>query len=123
MALAWLKEQAIWQIYLVAPHYIPRPKFDIIEPNEVHQADILYLPHDRVGRKTYKYALTLVDVASHYKEAEPLISKDSNKVAAALSRIYKRGPLKWPRLLVRVHGRCVSIIGKSQCIGMPWPGW
>ena len=49
----YLKKQAIWQIYLPAPRRIPRPKFDVSVPNEVHQADLLFLPHDRVGRKTY----------------------------------------------------------------------
>ena len=78
---------------------IARPKFDEDRPNAVHQADSLFLPHDRVGRKTFKYALTVVDVASHCKEAEPMIDKSAAEVAAALSRIYKRGPLKWPRLL------------------------
>ena len=59
VAKDWLKKQAIWQIYLPAPRHIPRPKFDVQVPNEVHQADLLFLPHDRVGRKTYKYALML----------------------------------------------------------------
>ena len=43
-------------------------------PNAVHQADLLFLPYDTVrhdrGRKTYKYALTVVYVASCLKEAE-----------------------------------------------------
>lgn len=102
---AWLKKQAIWQIYLPAPRRIPRPKFDVSVPNEVHQADLLFLPHDKVGRKTYKYALTVVDAASHYKEAEPLATKEAKEVADALSRIYKRSPLKWPRLLQVDPGR------------------
>ena len=72
-------------------------------PNEVHQADLLFLPHDGVGRKTYKYALTVVDVASRYKEAEPLTSKTAAEVADALSLIYKRGPLKWTRLTLDVN--------------------
>ena len=105
VAKDWLKKQAIWQIYLPAPRRIPRPKFDVPTPNEVHQADLLFLPHDRVGQKTYKYALTVVDVASRYKEAEPLTSKTAAEVADALSRIYKRGPLKWPKLLQVDPGR------------------
>jgi hypothetical protein len=105
VAKEWLKKQAIWQIYLPAPHAIPRPKFAISEPNEVHQADLLFLPHDRVKGKTYKYALTLVDVASRYKEAEPLVTKNSLEVAEALSRIYERGPLTWPKLLMVDPGR------------------
>ena len=105
VAKDWLKKQAIWQIYLPAPRHIPRPKFDVRVPNEVHQADLLFLPHDRVRRRTYKYALTIVDVASRYKGAEPLTSKGAAEVADALSRIYKRGPLKWPKLLQVDPGR------------------
>ena len=101
----WLKKQAIWQIYLPAPRHIPRPKFDVAVPNEVHQADLLFLPHDRVRRKTFRYALTVVDVASRYKEAEPLTSKTAAEVADGLTRIYKRSPLRWPKLLQVDPGR------------------
>ena len=106
-AKSWLKKQAMWQIYLPAPRYIPRPTFDVFVPNEVHQADLLFLPHDRLprGHKTYKYALTVVDVASRYKEAEPLASKESAEVATAFSTIYKRSRLKWPKLLQVDPGR------------------
>ena len=102
----WLKKQAIWQIYLPAPKYIPRPKFDVTVPNEVHQADLLFLPHDSPrGRKVFKYALTVVDVASRYKEAQPLSSKESAEVAKAFASIYKRGSLTWPKLLQVDPGR------------------
>ena len=104
-AKEWLKKQAIWQIYLPAPRRVPRPKFDVAVPNEVHQADLLFLPHDRVGRKTFHYALTVVDVASRYKEAEPLTSKTAAEVADGLARIYKRSPLRWPKLLQVDPGR------------------
>ena len=69
VARNWLMKQALWQVYLPAPRYIPTPKFDVPVPNKVHQADLLYLPHDRPprSRKTFKYALTVVDVASRYK--------------------------------------------------------
>ena len=82
-----LKKQAIWQIYLPASRHIPRPKLDIATPNEVHQADLLFLPHDRLprGRKTYKYALTIIDVSSRYNEAKPLATKKAKEVAEALS--------------------------------------
>ncbi len=98
---AWLQKQAMWQIYLPAPRHVPRPRFDVTTPNEVHQADLLFLPHDPPGRgrKLYKYALTIVDVASRYKEAEPLATKESKEVAGALEKIYKRSPLTWPNLL------------------------
>jgi len=98
VARDWLNRQTIWQIYLPAPRHIPPPMFDD-SPNAIHQADLLYLPHDRVDRRTYKFALTVVDVASRHKEAEPLTDKSATEIAAALGRIYKRGPLTWPRLL------------------------
>ena len=33
------------------------------KPNDVHQADIFYLPYDRYEKKVCKYALNIVDVA------------------------------------------------------------
>ena len=42
VAQGWLKKQAIWQIYLPVPRHIPRYKFDVRKPNEVHQADLLF---------------------------------------------------------------------------------
>ena len=124
-AKSWLKKQAIWQIYLPAPSYIPRPTFDVFVfvPNEVHQADLLFLPHDRPlrSRKTYKYALTVVDVASRYKEAEPLTSKESAEVAKAFSTIYKR-VLRWPKLLQVDPGRefmgAVNKLTKSKNVNI-----
>ena len=103
----WLYKQALWQIYLPAPRHIPRPKFDVATPNSVHQADLLILPHDKppLGRKIYKYALTVVDIASRYKEAAPLTSKNSDEVAKAFQAIYKRGPLTWPNMLQVDPGR------------------
>ena len=58
-----------------------------------------------MGRKVYKYALTIVDVASCYKEAEPLTSNASPKVARAFYTIYKRSPLRRPKLLQVDPGR------------------
>ena len=103
----WLYKQAISQIYLPAPRHVPRPKFDVATPNSVHQADLLFLPHDKLprGRKIYKYALTVVDIASRYKEAEPLTSKNSDEVAKAFQAIYMRGSLTWPQLLQVDPGR------------------
>ena len=89
------------------PRRIPRPKFDVPSPNAVHQADLLFLPHDKLprGRKVYKYALTVTDVASRYKEDEPITSKNSDEVAQAFQKIYKRSPLTWPKMLQDDPGR------------------
>ena len=98
VAVDWLSRQAIWQIYLPGPKSIKRGSFDVYGENEVHQADLLYLPHDK-QRRSYKYALTVVDVASRYKGAFPLSTKSSSEVAEAFKKIYRSGPLKWPNLL------------------------
>jgi hypothetical protein len=49
--------------------------------------------------------LTVVDVASRFKAAEPLTSKESSEVSKAFQRIYKRGPLRWPSVLQVDPGR------------------
>ena len=48
--------------------------------------------------------MSLVDVGTRYKEAEPLISKDSKEVAKAFEKIYSRH-LKYPKLLQVDPGR------------------
>jgi len=58
------------------------------------------MPHDK-----HRYALTVVDVAIRYKEAEPLTSKNSDEVAKAFQTIYKRSPLTWPEMLQVDPGR------------------
>ena len=95
----WLFKQAFWQIFLPAPRGVPQPKFDVSTPKSVHQEDLLFLAHDKIlrGRKVYKHALTVVDVASRCKEAEPLTSKNSDEVAQAFLKSYRRSRLKWPR--------------------------
>ena len=84
LARAWLKKQAIWQFDLPSPRHIPRSKFDIATPNEVQQADLSFLPLYRVGKRTYKCALTVVDVASRYKRLSPW-----------LARLRQRSPMAW----------------------------
>ena len=97
----WIYKQAIWQIYLPAPKYIPRHAMggDELRANDSHQADLLFLPHDTINGKTYKYALTVIDVGSRYKEAEPLKTKYSSEVAKAFETIYTRSSLTYPKTI------------------------
>ena len=44
---------------------------------------MLYLPRDKFKKKTYKYALNIVDVASRYKGSYQLATKNSKEVAQA----------------------------------------
>ena len=104
VARDWLERQALWQIYLPPPKYVPRPHWSVDTPNKIHQADLLFLPHDRVGKKTYRYALVVMDVASRYKDAEALTSKESQEVAKAFDRIYSR-KLDWPKTLIVDPGK------------------
>ena len=73
----WLQKQALWQIYLPLPNYIPSPYWVEDKPNYIHQADLLFLPEDM----TYKYALVVVDVALRYVDVESLSKKESNLVS------------------------------------------
>ena len=50
----WLLKQPLYQIYLPAPKYVPRPYASLslfTKPNDIHQADILYLPHDKFKKE------------------------------------------------------------------------
>ena len=100
----WLERQALWQIYLPAPRYIPGPLWRVDMPNKIHQADLLFLPHDTFKKRTYRYVLVVVDIASRYKDAEALTSKESSEVAKAFERIYARR-LGWPEVLMVDPGR------------------
>ena len=72
---SWLAKQALWQVHMPRPKSINRPHFEINIPNQQHQFDLLYMPHNVVYGSTYKYILTGVDVASRYKIARPLRTK------------------------------------------------
>ena len=74
-------------------------------PNDIHQADILYLPHDRYERKTYNYALNIVDAASRYKGFYQLTTKISIEVAQAFQWIYENTLLAYPKTLTIDHGK------------------
>ena len=104
----WLLKQPLYQIYLPAPRYIPRPNasmslFD--KPNDIHQSDLLSLPHDKFKKKTYKYALNIMDVASRYKGSYQLTSKNAKEVAQAFQWIYENTPLTYPKTLIVDDGK------------------
>jgi len=103
----WLEKQAVHQIHMPPPGYIPRASFNsIVIPNECHQADILYMPHDKIGKKNYKYCLCVVHVASRFKVTYPLSEINSSVVAKALNEIYnsQKCPLKWPKVFLSDQG-------------------
>ena len=54
---------------------INHPHYYVAKPNEQHQFDLLYIPHNFFEPNTYKYILTGIDVASSYEVAGPLSNK------------------------------------------------
>ena len=54
---AWLFIQAFFQVFLPRPKRIDYAHFYVTKVNKIHQADLLYLPHDKVYQNTYKYTL------------------------------------------------------------------
>ena len=107
----WLERQAVHQIHKPRPRYIPQASYNkIIHPNEVHQADVLYMPYDKVGNITYPFCLNVIDVASRYKASVPIGAVHvenlegiltSHTIARALKKIYEdvTCSLIWPKLL------------------------
>ena len=75
------------------------------KPNDIHQADILYLQHDRYKKKTYKYALNIMDVASRHKGSCQLATKNSKEVAQVFQWIYGNTPLTYPKTLIIDDGK------------------
>ena len=99
----WLLKQPLYQIYLPSPKYVPRPDASMslfAEPNDIHQSALLSLPHDKFKKKTYKYALNIVDVASQYKGSYQLTTKNSKEVAQTFQWIYENTPFTYPKRLI-----------------------
>ena len=87
----WLMKQPLYQIYLPAPKYIPRPNASMslfAKPNDIHQSDLLSLPH-----------------ASRYKGSYQLTTKNSKEVAQAFQWIYENTPLTYPKTLIVDDGK------------------
>lgn len=68
--------------------------YDVSNPNEEHQCDLLVLPND----SGFRYIFVVIDVASRYRECVPLRFKTSHACKDALQSVYddKDCPLKPP---------------------------
>ena len=93
----WLSRQAFWQVHLPAPKQVDRPHYEVTIPNEMHQFDLLYMPSDSLDGSKYQYILAGIDVASRFKVARPLRTKQACDVAEMIADIYKVGPLTYPQ--------------------------
>ena len=101
-------KQHFYQIYLPAPEYIPIPNASVslfAKPNDIHQGDLLSLPHDKFKKKTYKYALNIMDVVSRYKGSYQLATKNRKEVAQDFQWIYDNTLLTYPKTLIVDDGK------------------
>ena len=88
---SWLAKQALWQVHISPPKETHHPDYDVTKPNEQHQFDLLYMPHNLFEGNTYKYILTEIDVSSRYQVTRPLRTKKSSEVAFVLEATCKKG--------------------------------
>ena len=88
---SWLAKQALWKVHIPPPKKINHPHYDVTKPNEHHQFDLLYIPHNVFEGNTYKYVLPGINVSLKYKITRLLIAKKSSEVAFVLEAIYKNG--------------------------------
>ena len=96
---SWLVKQELWQVHIPPLKEIHHPHYDVTKPNEQHQFDLLYMPHNLFEENTYKYILTGVDVASRYKVARALRTKKLSEFVFVLEAIYKNGGVfKYPNV-------------------------
>ena len=85
---SWLAKQALWQVHIPRPKEIHHPHYDDTKPNQQHQFDLLYMPHNPSS----------IDVASRYRVARPLRTKKPSEFAFMLEAICKKGCVfKYPK--------------------------
>ena len=77
---------------------VDAPHFQILKPNVLQQADILYVPEDKTG---YKFILVIADVNNKKIDAVPIkdLKQEKGEVFEGIKTIYSRRILKMPQTL------------------------
>ena len=75
-----LAKQALWQVHILPPNELHHAHYDVTKPNEQHQFDLFYMPHNLFEGNTYKYILKSIEVASRYKVTWPLGLKNQARL-------------------------------------------
>ena len=70
-----LAKQVFWQVHIPPPNGINHPHYDVTNPNEQHQFDLLYFPNNIFEGNKYKYISTDVHVALRCKFTRALRTK------------------------------------------------
>ena len=101
-----IKKEKLAYIIFPQQKFIPRPHWVVDKQSsiKIHQASLFFLPHDTVRLKTHRYALVVVDIASRYKDAEALTSKESKEMTKTFTKIYST-KLRWPNNLMVDTGK------------------
>ena len=87
---------SLWQVHIPPAKEKHHPHYDVTKPNEQHQFDLHYMPHNLFEGNMY--ILTGIDVASRYKVARPLRTKKLSELEFVLEAIYKKGgAFKYPK--------------------------
>ena len=86
---SWLAKQVLWQVHIPPPKEMHHPHYDVTKPNEQHQFDLLYMPHNLFEGNMYKYILTGFDFTWRHKVTRPLRTKKTSEVACARSNLWK----------------------------------
>jgi len=95
----WLNKQALHQIHKPRPKFIQYASFNGIQRlNQMHQSDTTPMPHDKVGKRVYKYRGVIKDVTTRYRKSFGLTDKSSAQMSKAIKKIYNdsSNPLTWP---------------------------
>ena len=91
-------------MHLPPPKRVDRPHYKVTIPNEMQQFDLLYMSSNTLYGNKYKYILSGIDVASRYKVARPLRTKQAADIATMITDIYKVGPLTYPKIFQSDNG-------------------
>ena len=105
---SFLKNQEVYNLFTKPrkENKLDMPRFYNFKEDDTHQADVLFLPHD----EGYAYALVVVDIATGETDAEPLKHQKGwdgptvDDTINAITKIYSRGILKYPKRLITDSG-------------------
>ena len=100
-----LAKQAFWQVHIPPPNEINHPHYDVTNPNEQHQFDLLYFPNNIFEGNKYKYISRDVHVALRYKVTRALRTKKWSESSFVLEATYKKGGVfKYPKVFQCDYG-------------------
>ena len=97
---AFIQKQEINNIFAVPEKEQNKdmPRFYNFVEDNTHQADILFLPWDRVGRKLWAYALIVVNIATGDTDGEPIERKDEYEVTDEGKKLKPSGTAQHQRI-------------------------